>query len=236
MTDTLLHHTPDNYTDDWRMAPHPLALDFVPTAIVNLFPRICPEKFPELDNYLRSRGISERTYKKFDVRASERGELVFLFTNLLNNVLGVVFRNISDKKIRGLKLELLELQGIQLPKKAKRGAWFGLHLIDITLPLLIVESELDVMKIHEWGHKNVVCPGGMSATKQQMKALYNKRLYVGFDSDKAGKEGMQLFLKNVNKDKEVWIVDWSLKGAKDPGDLTNSEDFYDCMNNAEKVR
>ena len=234
MTDTFLHHTPNNYTDDWRMAPHPLALDFVPTAIVNLFPKISAEKFPELDNYLRSRGISEETYKRFDVRVSERGELAFLFTNLLQNTLGIVFRSITEKKVRGLKLELLEFQGIQLPKKAKRGAWFGTHLVHLVDPLLIVESELDVMRIYEWGYKNVICPGGMSATKQQMKALYNKKLLIGFDSDAAGKEGTRLFLKNVSKDKEVWVVDWS--PAKDPGDIKDQETFYKAINNAEKVQ
>lgn len=236
MPTEIEHRAPSNYSDEWRMSPHPLCLDFVPTAIVDLFPRVSEEAFPELDNYLRNRGISERAYKHFDVRASEWDELVFLFTSILGSVMGIVFRNIEDKRIRTLRLELLEAQGIKLPKKSKRGAWFGLHLVNVAQPLLIVEAELDCAKVWEWDYHNVVSPGGMSATKQQMKVLYNKKIFLGFDSDPAGKEGTRLFLKNVDKSKEVWVVDWSLHEAKDPGDIISSEDFYYCLNTAVRVQ
>lgn len=237
MDTSTLHYTPTNYTDYWRMSPHSLQLDFIPTAIVDLFPKISTDRFPKLDNYLRSRGISEKTYRKFDVRASEQGELVFLFKNLLGNTLGIVFRNTIEKRIRGLKLELLELQGIKLPKKARAGAWFGINLVDITKPLIIVEGEIDCMHIYEFmeGRRiNIISPGGMSVTKQQMRAIYNKEIYLGFDADAAGEQGSKQFIKMAPKDKIIWKLNWSIVGCKDPGELSSPSAYFEVLRN--KVR
>lgn len=111
-------------------------LDCVPPSIVEQFPPVSPD-FPELHKYLESRGISEETYSRFNVRTGmEPSELGFCFTNILGNVIGMVFRDIYTKKINGLKVE-----GVDLPKKAKAGAFFGMHLVDIARPLLIVEGE-----------------------------------------------------------------------------------------------
>jgi DNA primase len=229
------HITPKGYDDSWRMAPHPLALDFVPSAILNLFPKVTLDEVPEIHNYLRNRGISKLTYEHFDVRYNEYKELVFVFTNILGNPLGLIFRSITEKKIRGLKIECLEFAGISLPKKARAGAWFGMHLVNITEPLMIVEAEIDCMRAYEFGFTNVVSPGGMSVTKQQVRALYNKKIFIGFDSDEAGRTGTRQFINLLPKNTEKWIVDWGVVRVKDPGEIQYKKDFYKALSQRKKV-
>jgi hypothetical protein len=229
------HLTPSNYSDEWRVSPHPLALDFVPRAVVDLFPLLSCSSHPVLHKYLAGRGISEKTYQHFKVRFNEWDELVFIYTSILGTPLGMIFRNVVERKVSGLKLDCLESSGITLPKKAKKGAWFGFDKVNVVEPLLICEGEIDCMRTYEFGWYNTVSPGGMSCTKQQAKALYNKKIYIGFDSDAPGKQGTAQLIKLLPKDTEKWVVDWNVAGAKDPGDLTNKEDFYQCINKAVQI-
>jgi len=136
-----LHHSPTAYSHEWRLSGVPPLLTFLPTPILNLFPLLSEHSNPKLDSYLKSRGILPKTYKRFGVRYNEWDELVFSYTSLVGRTIGVVFRNVDTKKISGLKIPALVEDGIELPKKARMGAWFGLHLIDISQPLLIVEGE-----------------------------------------------------------------------------------------------
>jgi len=209
-------------SEDWRLALRPILLDFIPKSIVWQFPLLNPG-YPELHRYLRNRGISPLTYERFGVRVNPGlSELAFIFTNIHGNPIGMVFRNIYDKKISGLKIE-----GVELPKKAKRGAWFGMHLIDVSKPLLVCEGEMDAMLAYEFGYTNVASPGGMSLTKQQARAIYNKEILVGFDSDKAGNYGWEQ-VKKLWPDKRLTKINWS--PFKDVGEIKNSRDFWRIIN------
>ena len=202
----------------WRLAPHPPILEFIPKSFVEDLPRLHPG-YPELHRYLWGRGISQLTYEHFNVRVNPcLPELAFCFTNIHGNVVGVVFRNIYDKKISGLKIE-----GVDLPKKAKKGAWFGLHLVDVSKPLLVCEGEIDCMLAYEHGFKNVVSPGGMSLTKQQARAIYNREILVGFDSDKAGEFGWKQ-VQRLWPNKKLRKIDWT--PYKDVGEIKTIREFW----------
>jgi DNA primase len=185
---------------------------------------------PKLHAYLEGRSVCSETYKYFGVRYTEWGEIAFPFTSILGNTIGLVFRNVETKKISGLKIDPLTEDHIELPKKARRGAWFGLHLIDVKAPLLIVESEICAMFSYQCGFKNVISPGGMGPTKAQIKAVPNRNIYLGFDSDPAGRSGMERTTNRLGKHKNVWWVDWNLNGnTKDPSDLQNAVEFWACI-------
>ena len=192
----------------------------IPEIILREFPLLTPE-YVEIHNYLASRGITQEAYKYFGIRVNPaENELAFCYSNILGNTLGIVFRKITEKKIIGLSVE-----GVELPKRAKLGAWFGTHLVNVTAPLLIVESELDCLRCYEFGFKNVVSPGGAQVTKQQVKALYNQEVLLGFDSDAAGKHGNNK-LKNMLK--RGRIINWA--PYKDPGEINTREEFWSKIN------
>lgn len=224
------HHSPTAYTHEWRLSGVPPLLTFLPTPILNLFPLLSPESNPKLHSYLKSRGISQKVYTRFGVRYNEWDELVFPYTSIIGNTIGVVFRNIETKKISGLKIGPLTEDHIELPKKARMGAWFGLHLIDIAQSLLIVEGEIDAMFAYQCGFTNVISPGGMGPTKSQIGIIPNKVIYLGFDADEAGLHGMKQTTYRLGNQKRVWWVNWNVQGkGKDPGDLKTSYNFWNCL-------
>lgn len=231
------HYSPSNYNHEWRVAGSPPLLPFLPIPILELFPLLSEYGNPKLHRYLEGRGIPQSVYRRFGVRYTEWGELVFSFSNILSNVVGLVFRNVETKKISGLKIPTLSEDGIELPKKARLGAWFGLHLISIKAPLLIVEAEMDAMFSYQCGFKNVISPGGMGPTKAQIKAIPNKVIYLGFDSDEAGRSGMKQTTNRLLKampDRTIHYIDWNIQGkGKDPSDLKCAVNFWNCIKAAQ---
>ena len=223
------------YDDKWIIEAHSDVLDFIPQPVVDIFPNVTSKRFPELHQYLLNRGISEKTYTRFDVRATPRRDLVFIFTNILGNAKAIVYRSMINKRISILKAEHLQLTGIQFPKKGESGAWFGIHLIEIGKPLLIVESEIDQMRSYELGFHNVIASGGTGVTKQQVKSLQNQVIYIGFDSDSPGKKGARRLAKMIGDSASVWFVDWSYAKAKDAGDIRKKDDFDYCISNLKAV-
>ena len=228
------HSTPTSYSHEWRLSGVPPLLTFLPTPILNLFPLLSPEGNFKLHSYLKSRGISQAIYTRFGVRFNEWDELVFPYTSILNNVIGIVFRNVDTKKISGLKVPALVEDGIGLPKKARMGAWYGLNLINFAQPLLIVESEICAMFAYQCGFTNVISPGGMGPTKAQIKSIPNKTIFLGYDSDAAGRSGMEqttnrLLKRDLNR--TIYYIDWNRQGkGKDPSDLKTKENFWNCVN------
>jgi DNA primase len=228
------HHSPTEYSHEWRLSGVPPLLTFLPTPILTLFPLLSEHSNPKLDSYLKSRGISQATYTRFGVRFNEWDELVFPYTSILGNTIGIVFRNVDTKKISGLKVPALVEDGIELPKKARMGAWFGLLLIDITQPLIIVEAEICAMFAYQCGFTNVISPGGMGPTKAQIKAIPNKIIFLGYDADEAGRSGMEQTTNRLLKrdpNRTIYYIDWNRQGkGKDPSDLKIKENFWNCVN------
>ena len=225
------HHSPTLYSHEWRLSGVPPLLTFLPTPILNLFPLLSLEGNFKLHSHLKSRGISQATYKRFGVRYNEWDELVFSYTSLVGRTIGVVFRNVDTKKISGLKIPALIEDGIELPKKARMGAWYGLNLINFAQPLLIVESEICAMFAYQCGFTNVISPGGMGPTKAQIRSIPNRNIYLGFDSDNPGKVGARQFRNRISNRAEVLYADWGLVGRKDPGEMKNIKEFKYVMNN-----
>jgi len=228
------HYSPSLYSHEWRLAGVPPLLTFLPTPILDLFPLLSVRSNLKLHSYLSGRGILETTYKRFGVRFNEWDELVFPHTSLVGRTIGIIFRNVETKKISGLKIPSLTEDGIELPKKARMGAWFGLNLLDIAQPLLIVEAEICAMFAYQCGFTNVISPGGMGPTKAQIKAIPNKVIYLGFDSDEAGRSGMEQTTNRLLKqdsDRIIYYIDWNRQGkGKDPTDLKTKENFWNCVN------
>jgi hypothetical protein len=229
-----LHHSPTAYSHEWRLSGVPPLLTFLPTPILNLFPLLSEDSNPKLHLYLKSRGIPQKVYRKFEVRFNEWDELVFPHTSVVGRTIGVVFRNVETKKISGLKIPSLVEDHIELPKKARMGAWFGLHLINFARPLLIVEAEMDAMFAYQCGFTNVISPGGMGPTKAQIKAIPNRVIYLGYDADEAGRSGMEQTTNRLLKrdpNRIIYYIDWNRQGkGKDPSDLKTKENFWNCVN------
>lgn len=212
------HHTL-TLDDSWRLAGHPPSLPFIPLPLLSTFPLLSPS-FPQEHSFLLSRGISLPAYRAFHLRVfPQEHSVVFPYTNILGNVIGLTFRSTVEKKFYGRRID-----NVDLPKKGVLGAFFGMERIDITKPVLILEAELDCILAYSYGFTNVLSSGGMGMTRAQAKAIYNRDILLGYDADPAGDLGYNK-VSRLLRGKKIYRVDWS--PYKDLGEIRDKKIFLE---------
>jgi hypothetical protein len=114
----------------------------VPERIWNRFSRMCTSKGKEYFSWLSDvRGVDFSTAMQFDVRADpERKVVVFPFTDSDGIIHMLRARRIDDKVVYTYTSDML---GLHRPLSSRKdvGVWFGLHLIDLHDPVIVVEGE-----------------------------------------------------------------------------------------------
>jgi len=190
--------------------------------------------------YLNGRGISSSSWERFGVRyVSGWGNpvLIFPYTDVWGNVFVLGARDVSMRRVFFVWNDKVDKSGwkINFAKLSQCSVFFGLHKIDPSSEVVVVEGECDALKLVEYGYNNVIASGRAALTKPQLEVLkaYNN-LILGFDSDLAGKKAVQRvasFLIHQNQSPPVLkTVDWSLAKrqdgtpCKDPGDLDSQQE------------
>ena len=112
----------------------------------------------------------------------------------------------------------------KLPVIRSSGASFGLHLIDSTKPVIIVESETDCLLLKTYGFPNVVATTTASFSRSQIYSITSPNLWAAFDNDDAGKRAAKNLI-GVSNGKLLHIINWENAGGKDPGDAENRLDI-----------
>jgi 5S rRNA maturation endonuclease (ribonuclease M5) len=171
--------------------------------------RILAEK--ELENYrhfhpyMLNRGFSKKVLEEFEIGYSPKEERVTIpFRDLDDSLIAVARRVVDDSKVTK------ENPKYKHHSFAKGDFLFNLNrvkkiilsqhlLTNLTHPgILIVEGQLDVMRLHQYGFPLGVAVGGSSLTKHQGMLLgrFTDQVTVIRDSDAAG-------VKLVTSAKEV---------------------------------
>jgi hypothetical protein len=182
--------------------------------------------------FLESRGVSARVARKARVRSWE-DLLLFPFTDARGRVLLLRARRLQGKDIFIATSKVL---GLEIPQNHMTESWFGLHQLDPGAPVFIVEGEIDRLRLATLGYTNVVAAGGASPSSPQVAALSAVEVFVGFDSDKAGVEGAYRFHKMTGNRFCKYLLDWSIVGCKDPGDLKTREQAEEVIAAAQQMR
>jgi DNA primase catalytic core len=127
---------------------------------------------------------SERIYDRF------RGRLMFPIQDPSGRVIGFSARTLSSKD------KVKYINSPETPFYRKGNVLYGLHLakeaIHQTGRAVVVEGNIDVMRMHQEGHQNISAPCGTALTTSQALLLAKRFpgseiLYL-FDGDKAGQE------------------------------------------------
>jgi len=110
----------------------------------------------------------------------------------------------------------------------KRNILFGLHFAKSSIrqkdQVIIVEGHIDVIMMHQFGFDNTVGTMGTAMSEQTIRLLANmtKNIFVGMDSDTAGKKAAA----RINQDLMglgILAKYLSYEPAKDPDDFLLSE-------------
>ena len=140
-----------------------------------------------------------------------------------------------------LSSERSGVEGIVMPRLRDVGAWFGMFLIDWSRPVMLVEGEIDAMRLMALGYTNVIASATSSVTDAQIDALAAETLVLGYDADAAGKHAHARIRDRVGQKAQVLEVDWSLakkdgSPCKDAGDLPDETALREVLRGMWKKR
>lgn len=213
--------------------------DCLPEKALKKFPELAaysPEAVKDYRKFLFSRGIPEEAWTQFGVRFFVgRPFIVFPFTDLYGRICVLRVRGIKEKELFTVSPSVAKMEKAVFPTLKTSGAWFGLPLVDLTRPVIIVEGELDAMRLYALGYTNVVAPGGKHIHKSQMDVLTAPAVFFGLDSDVAGRTATSKLVRAYKADRCITVLDWSVSGAKDPGELPSREAAMDVFKQAKIV-
>lgn len=229
-TDGLKNDVVEPYKDHWIQSVTDKCFDIIPWSVVDCFNK-CSRDVKWAHQYLINRGISEKTYTRFDIRVTKTHDLLLLYTNLYGSVMIMEYKSTLQKRVAMFKPEHIGISGVSFPTKKDSGCLFGLHLVDWKKPLLIVEGAIDCMRAYEMGFHNVIATGGTGVTKAQAKQIHSHNVIVGFDTDDAGRQGARRVKKLLDPTTTIWFADWSLIDKKDPAEIRKKSEFEYVMEN-----
>ncbi len=144
------------------------------------------------------------------------GNIVLPLTSLTRKVVGFQLRSIQGKNYDSF-----------LSKKSPEAFFFGASIavehIWKNKSAILVEGPFDQLVVERLVKKNVLGLTTSSISKSQKRALARlvSRVYLGMDYDKAGREGVENFIKYSSEEFECEELKYSsiISGVKDPGDL-----------------
>lgn len=183
------------------------------------------------ENILMSVGLTNHANKIYDVF---KNRITFPIHDIKGNPVGIsarIYKQSDDAKYVNTKETVIFKKGEIL---------FNYHRAILEAKtkkrLIIVEGQMDAIRVYSCGIKNVVATMGTALTKDHIKILkkLNVKVVLCMDNDTAGEMAT---LKNGEKLTEAGIETLVLRisGAKDPDEyLTSHEpkEFIDAIDNA----
>jgi len=146
--------------------------------------------------------------------------MIFPFTDD-SGVIQVLRARTLSKDLFTISSKVLRMdEGAQLPTLKTAGPWFGLNRVNPADPVVIVEGEIDCLRLATLGWTNVVAVGTSHVTEIQYRRIMNREVLLGLDSDLPGRRAtVKVKREFLRRGHIVKVLDWSVVGCKDPGEL-----------------
>jgi 5S rRNA maturation endonuclease (ribonuclease M5) len=191
------------------------------------------------------RGIPEYIQNLYRLRYNyHKQTIIFPLTDSRGNIFVLRERMRKEKRMWTVNPELAGFPNMDFPKLKDVGVWFGMMLVDWSSPVIVVEGEIDVMKLSSLGFFNAIGSATSSVSDSQIDALTVTSLILGFDADKAGNFARNRIIDRMRRNighVPMYDADWSLatkedgSPCKDPGDIPNREQLLLVLNNLESI-
>jgi len=175
-------------------------------------------EIPRAMKYLRSRGLSDRTIKYMDVRYDYGKDTVCFPTRNFNGEL---------MGLRGRFIDPVEhsYHVYKFGDAGYRKCWLGEHTVDLSQPVLMVESVFDYASCYEV-YDNVVAPLSVGISKEYAHRMRNAfDIVTLFDQGKGGDRARALVTKYWTDSIICHVHIPPTEDGKllDPGDLNPEE-------------
>lgn len=220
----LLSMPPDLYATSTEKVP---LTDPLPAIVLKKFPLLSKGKgreYKKIRKYLQEeRLIPKLIQDMFCVRFDEYSRtMVFPLMDRYGRTFLMRERSRIGKDIWTVSPKVAGLSHLQFPRLKYNGAWFGMHLVDWSKPLMLVEGEIDAMRVATLGFQNVIASTTSSVTKAQVNAVLENHtglLLLGYDADRSGHRAHERILDYVGKKTLIAKLNWRVVKCKDGGEL-----------------
>jgi len=174
------------------------------------------------------RKISKKLLKVFPIFSFKSG-VVFGIRDKNMKIYNLRWRCVKEKKFCTLSNSYFKTS----ESWGNKSLWYGIEYVDFTKPVVLVEGEIDLLRLYTLGLRNVLASCG-SLSKEQINRLQEEKpscLVLGFDNDEVGKQYAKKIYE-VFKDKcYLYYLNWSLVSCKDAGDLKDKSDLVKVWKN-----
>ncbi len=179
-----------------------------------------PNSWNALTDAMRKKGYTDQELRDADLVGEKNGRiydrfrdrLMFPIIDVRGNVIGFGGRVLGDGTPKYLNTSETLIFN-------KRKNLFGLNFAKKTkYPyLILVEGNLDVVTLHQYGFDNAVASLGTSLTEEHATLLtrYTQQVVLTYDSDEAGQRAARRAIPMLEK-VGIQVKVLSMEGAKDP--------------------
>jgi 5S rRNA maturation endonuclease (ribonuclease M5) len=191
---------------------------------------------------IADRGVEEWVQNACGLRYhADNQSVIFPLTDVRGDVFLLRERNRKEKRMWQVSPDVAGFPELDFPRLRDVGVWFGMHMIDWTNPVMLVEGEIDAMRLMSLGFLNVIASAGSSVTEAQIDALAASTLILGYDADKGGQFAHNRITDRLKGRVSLFLADWSLamkdsaSACKDAGDLPDREALSLVLSDLETV-
>ena len=182
-----------------------------------------PDSWNMLVDAMRKKGYTDQELKDADLVGEKNGRIYDRFRNRLmfpiidvrGNVIGFGGRVLDDSKPKYLNSNETLIFN-------KRKNLFGMNFAKKTKEpyIILVEGNVDVVTLHQYGFDNAVASLGTSLTEEQVVLLsrYTEQVVLTYDSDEAGQRAAQRAIPMLEK-AGIQVKVLQMKDAKDPDEF-----------------
>ena len=182
-----------------------------------------PNSWNALVEAMRQKGYTDQELKDADLVGEKNGRIYDRFRNRLmfpifdvrGNVIGFGGRVLDDSKPKYLNSNETLIFN-------KRKNLFGLNFAKMTKQpfIILVEGNVDVVALHQFGFDNAVASLGTSLTDEQVNLLsrYTQQVVLTYDTDEAGQRAAQRAIPMLEK-AGIQVKVLQMKDAKDPDEF-----------------
>jgi hypothetical protein len=219
----------------WGNPPDESApVDPIPSWVVEAFPLLQHNRSPmacALREWIEvDRGAPEFYQNMFRLRIDHgNSAVVFPMTDLAGRIFTLRKRVLRTKHIWTVSPKEFGREDVAFPSLRQSGAWFGLHLVDWSRPVMLVEGEFDALRVAALGFLNVIASATSNVTHAQIASLMAGDNFLhGYDADDAGRKA-HAFLRKQLPAATHRTIDWSAVGRKDGGELQSREELEEVI-------
>jgi len=222
------------------------AWDSKPTKQVMPLPPKVIRKYPLLQmgddfeakrcrEFLEGRGIPEYMQNAYRVRYSYRDSaVIFPMTDRHGNIFVLRARSRRNKTMWTIGPKQAGFDDVVFPKIKEVGCWFGMEFVDWRKPVVLVEGEIDALRLKALRCSyNTIASASSSITESQILALTSRTTITGFDADLAGWNATKIVWERIGDKSLLRQADWGKAGRKDPGALKSKEEMDLVLSNLE---